>query len=123
MLWLPQRTGTLVQLNSMSQQRGTKHSYKLFSLLHNPSYILVWHPHNIYHMNHGYYGVFNKYTTLVLGHWKFATDKHLILRAQGLSVANFGLGSYTCRIYLLDMVYILHKQWYDYTSIIPFYTV
>ena len=40
-------------------------------------------------MNHVYYGVFNKYTPLVLGHWKFASDKPLALRAQGLSVPNF----------------------------------
>ena len=42
-----------------------------------------------YHMNHSYYGVFHKYTTLVLSHRKFATDKPLTLRARGLSVANF----------------------------------
>ena len=43
----------------------------------------------IYCMNHGYYGVYNKHTTLVLGHQKFTTDKPLALWAQGLSVVNF----------------------------------
>ena len=65
---------------------------KLFSLLHSHLCILVWHPHSIYHMNHGYYGVFHKYTTLVLSHQKFATDKLLALRAWGLSVANSDSG-------------------------------
>ena len=32
------------------------------------------------------YGVFNKYTTLVLSHWKFATDKPVALQAWGLSL-------------------------------------
>ena len=40
-------------------------------------------------MNDGYYSVFGKYTPLVLGYRKFATDKPLTLWAQGLSVANF----------------------------------
>ena len=33
----------------------TKHSYKLFSLLHSQSYILVWHLRSIYHMNHSWW--------------------------------------------------------------------
>ena len=36
-------------------------------------------------MNHSHYGVYNRHTTLVLGHWKFAVDKFLTLWAQGLS--------------------------------------
>ena len=40
-------------------------------------------------MNHGSYGVFNKYMPLVLGHWKVTTDKSLALRAWSLSVVNF----------------------------------
>ena len=63
-------------------------------------------------MNHGYYGAFNKYTTLVFGYRKFATDKALALQAQGLSVAaafsEFRLGSYICRIHLLAVLYTLH---------------
>ena len=37
-----------------------------------------------YHMNRGYYGVYNKHTTLVLSHRKFTIDKPL-----GLSMVNF----------------------------------
>ena len=55
----------------LSQQRSMKHSYKLSSLLYSQPYILVLRPHNIYHMSHGYHGVFHKYATLVLSHWKF----------------------------------------------------
>ena len=40
-------------------------------------------------MNRGHYGVYNKHTTLVLGHRKFAVDKPLTLWARGLSMANF----------------------------------
>ena len=35
-------------------------------------------------MNHGHYGVYNKYTILVLGHRKFAVDKHLVQMANFL---------------------------------------
>ena len=45
--YLDELVRTSVQFNSMSWQRSIKHSYKLFSLLHNPPYILVWHPHSI----------------------------------------------------------------------------
>ena len=40
-------------------------------------------------MNHGYYSVFDKYMTLVLYHWKFATNKPLALQGHSLPVANF----------------------------------
>ena len=82
-LWVPEQT------KPISWQWGTKHSYKLFSLLHSHPYILVWRLHSIYHMNHSYYSVFHKYMTLVLSHRKFATDKSLTLQARGLSMANF----------------------------------
>ena len=62
-------------------------------------------------MNHGHYGVYNKHTTLVLSHWKFAVDKPLALRARGLSMANssdLGLGLYICCIHLIAVLYILH---------------
>ena len=51
----------------------------------------VWRLHSIcvYHMNYGYYSVFDKYTPLVLSHRKFTTDKPLSLWARGLSVASF----------------------------------
>ena len=48
-------------------------------------------------MNHGYYGVFDKYISLVLSHQKFATDKPLILRAQVYqwqTSSDLRLGSY-----------------------------
>ena len=51
--------------------------------------MLVRHPHSIYHMNHDYYSVLNKYMTLVLRHHKFATDKPFALQAWGLLLANF----------------------------------
>ena len=51
-------------------------------------------------MNHGYYGIYNKNTTLVLGHRKFTTDKPLALWAWGLSVVNF-LRPWTRVVYLL----------------------
>ena len=52
--WLPSDQPVLEQTKSMSRQRGTKHNYKLFSLLHSLPDILVWLPHSIYHMNHSY---------------------------------------------------------------------
>ena len=55
-----------------------------------------------WYMKHSYYGVFNKYMTLVLGNWKFATDKPLALRVRGLSVANF-LWSQTWVVHLLNI--------------------
>ena len=39
-------------------------------------------------MNHGYYGVFDKYISLVLDHRGFATDGPFAYWAWGLSVAN-----------------------------------
>ena len=42
--WLPSDQPVQEQTKLMSQQRGTKHSYKLFSLLHSYPYILVWCP-------------------------------------------------------------------------------
>ena len=41
------------------------------------------------HMNYAYYGILGKYATLVLDHWKLATDKPLALWGQSLSVASF----------------------------------
>ena len=62
-----------------THERGTmfiKRSYTVFVV--NRAYIvLVCHPHSTYHTKHNYYGEFDKYTTLVLGHCKFATDKPL----------------------------------------------
>ena len=55
-------------------------------------------------MNHDHYGIYNKYTTLVLGHRKLAIDKPL---AQWQASSDLGLGSYICCIHLA-MVYILH---------------
>ena len=40
-------------------------------------------------MNHGHYGIYNKHTTLILGHQKLASDKPLALQSQGLSMASF----------------------------------
>ena len=40
-------------------------------------------------MNHGHYGVYNKYTILILNHQKFASNELFTLQAWGLSVANF----------------------------------
>ena len=110
-LWLPWWPGTLVQFNSMSRQRGTKHSYKLFSLLHSQPYILVWRPHIIYHMNNGYIGAFNKYTSLVLGHRIFVIHKPLACRLgvyQWQTSSDLWLGSYICQIHLPALIYILH---------------
>ena len=51
-------------------------------------------------MNHGYYGVFNKYTPLTLSHWKLAIDKPLAHICVGFGVhqwqpsADLRLGSY-----------------------------
>ena len=51
-------------------------------------------------MNHGYFGEYNEYTTLILNHRKFTIDKPLCLRPQGLSMVNF-LRLRTRVVYLL----------------------
>lgn len=62
-------------------------------------------------MSHGYYGAYNKHMTIVLGHWKFTTNKPLTLWTQGLSVVNFpdlGLRLYVWCINLIPVVYIIN---------------
>ena len=62
-------------------------------------------------MNHGHYGMYNKYTTLVVGHRKLAINKPLALRArvyQWQASSDLGLRLYIFCIHLLAMVYILH---------------
>ena len=44
--WLPLDQLVLEQTKLMTQQGGTKHSYKLFSLLNIPLCFLVWRPHS-----------------------------------------------------------------------------
>ena len=66
-------------------------------------------------MNHSHYGLYNKYTTLVLSHRKLAIDKPLALRArvyQWQASSDLGLGLYICCIHLLAVVYLLHTPWY-----------
>ena len=44
---------------------------------------------------------------LILGHWKFATDKPLTLQVyQWQTSPDLGLRSYICRIHLAAMVYM-----------------
>ena len=104
--WLPSNQPVPEQNKLMSWQRGIKHGYKLFLLLHSLPYTLVWCPHSIYPLNHGYYGVFHKYITLILDHWKFATETPSPTRGQTSS--DLRLRSYIWRIHLLAMVYTLH---------------
>ena len=63
-------------------------------------------------MNHSHYGIYNKYTTLVLGHRKLAIDKPLAQASSDLR-----LGSYICCIHLLAVVYILHIYMYIYVCV------
>ena len=70
-------------------------------------------------MNHSYNGVSEKHMTLklVLGHRKFATNKPLVLWAQVYqwqTSYDLTLGSYTCQIHLLAMVYIILLHIYIY---------
>ena len=71
----------------------------------------MWHPHSIYHINHGYYSIFHKYTTLVLSHQKLALINPSPFRLrdnQWQTSSDFQLRSHTYGIHLLAMVYILH---------------
>ena len=51
-------------------------------------------------MDHGYFSMYYKYTTLILSHWKFTIDKPLGLRPWDLSMVNF-LWLWTLVVYLL----------------------
>ena len=95
----------------MNRQRGTKHGYELFLLLHSPFYTLVWRPHSIYYMNHGYYSIFHKYTILVLSHQKLVLINPSPFRLrdyQWQTSSDLRLRLYTYGIHLLAVVYILH---------------
>ena len=98
-----------------SKKRHNVYRMWLYSFNVNRVYIvLVWHPHIVYIiiMNHGYYGVFNKYITLV---------SLVIRKLPMINPSPFGLGvyqrktssdlrltSYICWIHLLVVVYILY---------------
>ena len=90
--WLLMVSSKCCRITWQRDMVSTKHSCMF--LLCNIVYTeLVWR-HSIYYMNHGYYSILDKYTPLVLGHQKYATD--------------LGLGSYKCQIHLVAVVYILH---------------
>ena len=101
-------------------RRGTvfiKCSYTVFyceQSLHSTS---MMPSHSIYHINYGYYSVFNKYTTLVLSYRKFAPSPLGLRFYQWQSSSDLRLRSYIYQIHLLAMAYIYtHTHTPDITA-------